>query len=319
MTRGGVPFSKLQIPVLPPKTLDRPRLRARLADALGKRLTLVAADAGFGKSTLLASHLAASGMPAVWYRLDPGDSDPARFAAFLLEGLRAHVPRRALAARRRSLNLVTDWLAAAQLLSAVLHRVRRDLLIVLDDFHLLASPTLPEGVTRWIEDLPAGIRLAILTRIRPDLPLGRWRAQGALAETGAEELRFTTPELRELLVGLHGLPLTEATVHLVAAKTEGWPAGIVLALHAAVTQGTAVAAQALTALSGSSREIYEYLAQEAFARQQPDVQRFLLATGLLSRFDAELADTVLGAVGSQQVIGHLERSHLFIVPLDRER
>src|SRR3972149_2335148 len=213
------------------RVLARPRLTAPMAEAVRGRVTVVAADAGFGKSTMMARFLVASGLPAVWYRLDAGDSDPEIFAAYLLEGLPPHAPGKVLTAARRGLNLVTDWSVAAQFLSDVLPRVRRDLIIVLDDFHLLTSPTLSEGMTRWIDDLPPRIPRVIPTRSRPALPLARWRAQGVLSEIGAEDLRFTTAELRAFLVELHGLPLTDASLHVVAAKTEGWPAGIVLALH----------------------------------------------------------------------------------------
>lgn len=311
--------TKLQPPVLPAKTLDRPRLNLLLDDAVRRRLTLVAADAGFGKTTQVANYLAASDRLAVWYRLDAGDRDPAAFCAYLIQVLRRHLPGKVATAARRNLSMVTDWPAAAQFLSVLCQQVRTELLIVLDDFHLLASPSLIEGMTRWIEDLPQRVRLIVLSRVRPDLPLARWLAQGTLALLGAEELRFTQAELRSLLVDLHGLPLTDATLHLVTAKTEGWPAGVVLTLHAALTRGPAAAAQALTAITGSSREIYDYLAQEAFTRQAADGQRFLLATSVLSRFDAEVADEVLGTSGSRAVIDHLERIHLFLVPLDQER
>ncbi len=311
--------TKLDMPIQQPGMLDRVRLTDRLAEALRLRLTLIAADAGFGKTTAMAQAVSASGLPMIWYRLDPGDSDPATFTAYVLEGLRSHASRSGLETARRGLSLVTDWTIAAQVLSTVLVRVRGNLLIVLDDLHALASPTLTEGMTRFIEDLPARIHLALLTRVRPTLPLARWLAQGALTEFGPDDLRFTSAELHDLLVGVHGLPLTEASLHLVGAKTEGWPAGIVLALHAVQAGGPAAAAQSLAGISGSSREIYAYLAQEAYARQTVEVQRFLLATSLLSRFSAGLTDRLLGTTGGQRIIDHLEQSHLFLVPLDPER
>ncbi len=193
--------------------------------------------------------------------------------------------------------------------------------IVLDDFHLLNAPGLAEGMARWIDALPLRAHLAILTRALPDLPLARWRAQRRLAQLGPDDLRFTVPELRALLVDLHGISLSDASLHVVAAKTEGWPAGIVLALHAAAAKGAAEAAQALGSLSGSTREIYEYLAQEAFARQAPETQRFMLATAAVTRFSLPLAEALVGgnAGRNREILDHLERSHLFIVPLDRER
>lgn len=311
--------SKIQTPPGQRTTLPRPRLHARLAEALARRLTLVCADAGFGKTTVLAQFAAASSSSVVWYRLDATDSDPATFAAYLLEALHPHMPRGPYRAARQSLRLVGDWTAGAQVLAAALHRVQRDLVIVLDDFHLLDSPSLSDGVARLVEALPPRARLVILARVLPELPLPRWRAEGALAEIGADDLRFSLSELRDLLIGLHGIPLTEASLRLVAARTEGWPAGVTLALEAVLARGAQAAVQALATLSGSSREIYDYLAQEAFARQTPEVQRFLLATALLSRFSTEFANALLDTTTARAVLDHLERSHLFLVPLDRER
>jgi ATP/maltotriose-dependent transcriptional regulator MalT/DNA-binding SARP family transcriptional activator len=202
-----------------------------------------------------------------------------------------------------------------------MHRLKHECLIVLDDFHLLTAPTLAEGITRLVDTLPSRARLAILTRVVPGLPLPRWRAQSRLAEISADELRFTISELRALLVDIHALPLSDASLHVIAARTEGWPAGVVLALHTALTQGPASAAQSLSTLSGSTRDIYDYLAEEAFARQPVETQRFMLATGLVSRFNLPLADSLLDTSTGENraILDHLERSHLFIVPLDRER
>jgi len=313
--------AKLQIPLAPPKTLYRPRLADRLTDALHAPVAVVAADAGFGKSTLMASFLLRDGRASVWYRLDAADSDPSVFAAHLLHGLRPFVPRRTHAAALGGLGHVTDWNAAAQLLSLTLARLRHDVVVVLDDFHLLDAPSLPQGMTRLIELLPARAHLALLSRSRPPLPLARWRAEGRVIEIGSDDLRFTAAELRALLVDLHGLPLSDATLHLIGARTEGWPAGIVLALHAATAQGPQGAAQALSTLSGSTREIYDYLAQEAYARQTPATRRFLLASATVSQFSVSLVETLLDAPADEArvILDELERSHLFLVPLDAER
>lgn len=313
--------TKLLLPLLPSKMLDRPRLATRLTEAFRAPVTLIAADAGFGKSTLVASFLDAGDRPSVWYRLETGDSDPAIFAAYLLHGLKRYVSRGWYTSAVRGLSQVTDWNAASQLLALALQRLKHECLVVLDDFHLLTAPTLNVGMTRLINGLPSRAHLAILTRVVPELPLARWRAQGRLAEIGTDDLRFTIAELRTLLVELHGLPLTDASLHVIAARTEGWPAGIVLALHAALTEGPASAAQSLSALSGSTRGIYDYLAEEAFARQTAETQRFMLATALVSRFSLALADALVDTSASENrdILDHLESSHLFIVPLDRER
>lgn len=300
-------------------TLHRPRLFDRLSQALRGRLTLVAADAGFGKTTLLSDYIHKSGRATAWVRLDAFDNDPAVFTRHLIDALLPHVRRGRRAQLRRGIGLVGDWITAAELLSALAQDVRHDVVLVLDDHHVLNAPTLSAGMTRWIEDLPPRVHLVILSRTDPELPLARWRAEGNLAEFGSDDLRFTPAELRALLVGQHGLPLTDTSLRVLAAKTEGWAAGIVLALNAALSQGPAQAAQTIGSLSGSSRHIYDYLVQEAFDRQTADAQRFLLATSLLSRFTAEIAGALLGIRSARRIVSHLERSHLFVVALDRER
>ncbi|HEY3247877.1 MAG TPA: BTAD domain-containing putative transcriptional regulator [bacterium] len=313
--------NKLEVPSLGEKILDRPELRKRLADALLGRTTLVAADAGFGKSTLVADFLARSDRPAIWYRLETSDNDPVNFATHLLHGLRPHIPPQAYTSARRGLTLASNWSAALQLLGPVIHRLRHDVVIVLDDLHLLHDPDIAAPMTRWIEGLPSRAHVAILTRVVPSFPLARWQTHGHLIVFGPEDLRFTLPELRALLVDLHGLPLTDASLQVLAARTEGWAAGVMLALHAAATQGTALAAQTLGAISGSTREIYDYLAQEAFTRQTAETQRFLLATASVERFSLPLATALLQITAGQcrGILDHLEASNLFIVLLDRER
>lgn len=310
---------KLSPPPLRGVTLHRPRLYTRLAEALGGPATLIAADAGFGKTILVAGYLQTANRPAVWYRIGPVDSDPGLFAGSLLQGLRGRVSRAVWQRAERSLSLATDWPAAVRILLGAFEAVRDELIIALDDVHLLEHPTLDEGLTALVEGLPPRVRLAFLTRKRPGLPLARWRTQGLLSEIGTDDLRFTPAELRALLVDLHHLPLSDPSVHLLAAKTEGWAAGVTLALHTALARGPAAATQAIAAISGSSREIYDYLAQEAFARQEPAVQEFLLATGALRRFSVELANALLEISTARAIVEHLERSHLFLVQLDGER
>lgn len=313
--------AKLQTPLAQPKTLYRARLVQRLDEALRRPATLIAADAGFGKSTLVAGVLSAERRPAVWYRLDQGDGDPSVFTAHLLHGLRPFLPRQAYSAAAGGLGHVSDWNAARDLISISLHRLRNDVVIVLDDYHLLDGLPLQEAMTRLIETLPARAHLVLLSRIRPGLPLPRWRAEGRLAEIGTDDLRFTAAELRALLVDLHGLPLSDASLHVIAARTEGWPAGITLALHEAIVHGPQAAARSLSTLSGSTREIYDYLAQEAFARQSPATQRFLLASAVVAQFSVPLLESLFDTPPGEHraILDHLERSHLFIVPLDGER
>lgn len=317
-SRMALLSTKLSPPVIGDRVLHRPRLYACMDDALLRRVTLVSGDAGFGKTTLLAGFLSTAGKRAVWYRLDPNDSDPGVFVAYVLEGLRPYAHPRQLQAARRSLALVNGWAEAAHVLHPVLDGLTQDLCIVLDDFQLLHG-TAEAGIGRLIEGLPRRSRLVIAGRRRPDLPLARWGLEGSLAELGPDDLRFTLDEIRSLLVEMHALPLTEPSLHLLAAKTEGWAAGVTLALHAVQAEGATQATRAIAGLSGSSREIYDYLAQEAFGRQPEEIRRFLLHTAVLSRFDVGLADALLASRVARAAVDHLEASHLFIVALDDER
>lgn len=206
-----IAYAKLEPPLLRKEVLFRARLAERLNRALAGRFTLVAADAGFGKTTLLAAGPAASDRPRVWLRLDEGDRDPAIFTAHLLEGLRPHLSRRTFHSARRSLGLVSTWLAAARLLSVVLHGVTRDLVLVLDDYHLMSGAAVDQAVARLIEDLPPRVHLGLLTRVRPAAGLAT--APGTIADAARRNADGVGPDGLRRLAG-------EA---MAAVSEEAWP------------------------------------------------------------------------------------------------
>jgi len=313
---GIVVTTKITVPPTRSPILHRTRLYEVLHDALRRRLVVVAAGAGFGKTTLVSAFVHALRVSAAWYRLDAADADPATFTTHLFAALRGRLKRGSLPAP----GLVRDWPTAARIVVDLLGRLRGDVLVVLDDYHLLpATPAIRAGITFLISNLPPTAHVAILTRTQPDLPLARWLAEEAVVQLGPDDLRFTPAELRDLLVGLHGLGLSDAALHMLAARTEGWAAGVVLVLHALTQRQVGEAVHAIAGLSGTSREIYDYLAQEAFDRQSPSIQRFLRATSVLTRFSADLADRFLGVRTTRAVLQAMERQHLFLVPLDGQR
>jgi LuxR family maltose regulon positive regulatory protein len=308
--------------------LSRPRVRAEhvprhdLLAALrtgSQRLTLLAAPPGFGKTTLLAEWAAARDGPAVaWLSVDEDDNDPARFFAYVVEALRRVEPDvggRALAALRSPgadligvvLPLLLNDLAAPD----------RELVLVVDDYHLVANPQIHEALAYVIERAPGSFRLVLATREDPPLPLGRLRARGELGEVRAGELRFTGEETAAFLTDALGLELSADDVARLQTRTEGWPAALYLA--ALSLRGRPDASAEIERFAGDDRFLVDYLAAEVLVRQPPELRSFLLRTSILKRFCGPLCDVVAERENSAAVLAELERSNLLVIALDSKR
>lgn len=312
--------TKLHIPAPLPRAVPRERLLTQLGRADGRRLVLVSAPAGFGKSSLLSAWVAATGQRVAWLSLDADEGDPVRFLLYVLAALRTVEPDLASgvwAALQSLQPPPLDTLVTALLNE--LARMTERVCLVLDDYHVLDSIGVDEVVTALLENLPPSVTVVIATREDPRLPLARLRGRGQMVELRAADLRFTDDEARELLNEAMGLDLTPAQVEALEARTEGWIAGLQLA--ALSLQGRADAAGFIRSFTGSHRFIMDYLVEEVLARQPADTQDFLLRTAILDRLCGPLCDAVLGrASGSGQAeLARIERANLFIVPLDDER
>ena len=289
-------LTKLHPPSVPAQTVARERLFERLRGGRGRRLTLVAGPAGFGKSTLLAAWRAseAERRPVAWVTLDEGDDDAVVLWSHAVEALcRAcpALPHEALAGA----------VMAAPLLEVALPRLVNELIevgevvLVLDDFHRLSSPGARESVTWFVDHLPAGVQLVLSTRVDPALPLGALRARGQLLELRADDLRFTAAEADEFLNGRLGLALAEADVELLVARTEGWPAGIYLAALSLADNPDKAAL--VRAFDGTSAHVVDFLSSEVLGGYDPELQTFMLRTSVLERLCVPLCDAVLGERG----------------------
>jgi LuxR family maltose regulon positive regulatory protein len=202
-----------------------------------------------------------------------------------------------------------------------------EVLLVLDDYHLVDSGPVHESVAFLLENLPPGLRVVVSSRSDPPLPLARLRARGQLAELRAADLRFTPEEAAALLGGVAGSGLAEretaglglpgTAVAALVARTEGWAAGLQLA--ALSLRGQADAAGFVAAFSGSHRFVLDYLADEVLDDQPGEVRAFLLETSVLERLTGELCDAVTGRADSQAMLEQVERAGLFLVPLDEVR
>jgi ATP/maltotriose-dependent transcriptional regulator MalT len=309
--------TKLHVPRPQPGFVPRPRLVEALGEGLARGRVLVCAPAGFGKTALLADWARGGGRPVAWLGLDGGDSDPARFWRYVVAALGRARPGLAGRVSPPPPGSV-EGLVTALVNELAAEPGPDEVLLVLDDYHLVDSGPVHESVALLLENLPPGLRVVISSRASPPLPLARLRARGQLAELRAAELRFTPEEAATLLgaaAGAAALPGTAMAA--LVARTEGWAAGLQLA--ALSLRGQADPAGFAAAFSGSHRFVLDYLADEVLDGQSGPVREFLLETSVLARLSGELCDAVTGRADGQVMLEAIERAGLFVVPLDEVR
>ncbi|MHB1357323.1 MAG: LuxR C-terminal-related transcriptional regulator [Anaerolineae bacterium] len=312
--------TKLYIPPPRPKVVLRPRLIERLNEGLHRKLTLISAPAGFGKTTLTSEWVAGCQRPVAWLSLDEGDNDPARFLIYLtaaLQTIMAHIGEGVMGVLQSPQPPPIE-----STLTALLNEITAvpdNFVLVLDDYHVLDSKPVDQALTFVLEHLPPQMHLVIATREDPDLPLARLRARGQLTELRAADLRFTPSEAAEFLNQVMGLNLSAGDITALETRTEGWIAGLQLA--ALSMQGHHDTVSFIKSFTGSHRFVLDYLIEEVLQQQSENIQTFLLRTSILDRMCGPLCDAVSGSpsASGQETLAYLERANLFIVPLDNER
>ena len=310
--------AKLRAPDVRPSLVARPGLLARVDPTPTARLTLVVAPAGWGKTTLLLEWRALAGTPTAWLALERADNDPVRFWTYVVHALRGVAPgvgAGALAALKTGRGRVPDRVLPGLL--EELAALPAQVALVLDDLHEITSPEVHDGLRFVVEHQPPTLHLLVTTRADPPLPLGRLRARGNVVEVRADQLRFSAEEARELLTGILDLDLTPEDVARLHARTEGWAAGLYLA--ALSIQGQPDPAAFVAAFAGDDRHVVDYLGAEVLDAQDPDVREFLLLTSVLERLSGPLCNAVTGRDDSDALLERIERSNLFLVPLDTRR
>jgi LuxR family maltose regulon positive regulatory protein len=317
---GPLLETKFHVPRRRRGLTTRPRLSERLNRGADSALTLVSAPAGFGKTTLLTEWLAfvsADGWSAAWLSLDKRDNDPALFWTYFVTALQKASNEVGAAA----LSLLQSAHPPVEALLATLlndlHAVPNDVVLVLDDYHVIDAPDIQNGIAFLLEHLPPQVHLVIAGRADPVLPLARLRARGELVEIRAADLRFTADEAAAYLSGSMGLELTGPDVAVLEDRTEGWI--VALQLAALSMQGREDVAAFIAGFAGDDRYIVDYLAEEVLQRQPEDVQHFLLQTSILDRLSGPLCDAVTGQDNGKLRLAALERANLFLVPLDDRR
>ena len=286
--------------------IPRPHLTTLLNHGLRHKLTLISAPAGFGKTTLLSAWLQPfpqenpKAPHVAWVSLDEGDNEPVLFWTYLLTALDAQQP-----------GLCAPLLAYLQIQQASMAQVRyilkalintlasssEQILLVLDDYHLITEPEVHQSLTYLVEHLPPQLHLILVTRADPPLPLSLLRARGEMLEVRTHQLRCTPEEVRAFFLEVMGMQLPENLIQEVSTRTEGWLVG--LQLLGLSLQGQVVSGDLLEEVSGNQHYILDYLMEEVLRRMPPPVQTFLLRTSILERFSASLCDAVLEQTDSQ--------------------
>lgn len=314
---GPLITTKFHVPARRTSSVSRPRLTERLA--VGARLVLVAAPAGFGKTSTLTEWLATLGddTAVAWVSLDERDDDENQFWLYVLSALDRALPGVGTAA----LDLLSSGTSTVE---AVLATLINDLdahdaeaVLVLDDLHAVDNPAIHAGLGFLVEGLPANVRLVVATRTDPPLSLARLRARGELVELRAADLRFTPDEASRYLNETMGLTVDDDDVKALGDRTEGWIAAIQLA--ALSLQGRDDAAAFIAGFAGDDRYVVDYLIEEVLQRQDEAVRTFLVETSILSRLTGDLCDAVTGTTGGGGILESLDRANLFLVPLDDRR
>ena len=328
---SSILVTKFFFPASRPDLVSRPRLTEQINRGLHCKLTLISAPAGFGKTTVATEWIQARGDDAsspfylAWFSLDEGDNDPVRFLTYLTTALN-RIERGDNAFGEKALALLQAHQPPPS--DMVLIELINDLtafsgkiVLVLDDYHLIESQVVHSALRFLLENLPSQLHVVITSREDPPLPLSRLRARGQLNELRAADLCFTPTEVAEFLNQVMGLDLKPEDIAVLEARTEGWIAGLQLA--ALSMQGYADTNGFIQSFAGSNRLVLDYLIDEVLEQQSPDLQDFLLKTSILDRLSGSLCDAVCfgsaGTANGQEMLETLDRSNLFIIPLDEER
>jgi len=331
--------TKLYVPPPLPKAVLRPRLVERLNEGLQRKLALVSAPAGFGKTTLLNEWAAGCGRPVAWLSLDQGDNDSARFLTYFIAALQTLArsdPEHSSGVEGIAQNIGAGVLAVLQssqlpplepLLTTLLNEITsipEDFVLVLDDYHVIEAKAVESALGFLLEHLPPQMHLVIATRADPALPLARLRGRGQLTELRTTDLRFTLPEAANFLNQVMGMSLSIDDIAALEARTEGWIVGLQLA--ALSMQGLEDTAGFIQSFAGSHRFVLDYLIEEVLHKQPENIQNFLLCTSILDRLCGPLCDAVLHDVSAtgvgtagRETLEYLEHANLFVISLDHER
>src|SRR6266498_3082911 len=310
--------TKFGIPRIRRDLLARSHLVSRLEEATRRELVLVSTPAGFGKTTLLAGWAQSTERSVAWLSLDGDDNDPVRFWRYIIAAVdRVH---KGIGERTLSLFNALAQPTSNAVVTALINELAvrpGELVLILDNYHLIESQAVHDSLTFLLDHLSPGMHVVISSRSDPPIPLARFRARGQLAELRAADLRFTLEEAAALLRRVWGLNLPEESIAALEARTEGWVTG--LQLVPLSLRGASDPVRLIQGFTGSNRYILDYLTEEVIEQQSDELRSFLLRTSVLEHLSGPLCDVLSGRSDGQEMLEHLERANLFLVPLDEER
>lgn len=305
--------TKLFIPQTSSVLVPRPHLNKGLDDGLKCKLTLVTAQAGYGKTTLVSEWAANIQMPVAWVSLDAGDREPIRFWRYTLAALGRAVPA-------FDEQAVARFASGESLIAALinqLHRLTETVVLVWDDFHLVEGFALIKEIDYLLEHLPSNIHIYTISRTLPALSLAKMRTSQWLNELGTDELSFSSLEMMQFLDQNQKRALSPNEIDEIIEQTEGWAAGLRLAVLYLDEKSEPTIGD--TDALGTNRNIADYFFEEVFSHLAVDMQNFLLKTSLLERMNAELCQITTGIHQSQAYLQQLEQMNCFLIPLDEQR
>ena len=312
--------TKLYVPTPRPKIVLRPRLIEQMNKGLHRKLTLISAPAGSGKTTLVSEWIVSCKRPVAWLSLDEADNDSTRFLTYLIMAVQTVFPNVGAEVLRMLQSAQPPQIES--LLTILLNEVYTipdPVILILDDYHVIENKVVGDALIFLLEHMPPKMHLVITTREDPSLPLARLRARDQLTELRATDLRFADTEAAEFLNQIMGLSLSAEDIAALEARTEGWIAGLQLA--AISMQGHKDAGSFIKSFTGSNQFVLDYLIEEVLRQQSENIQAFLLRTSILDRMSGPLCDAVLldSSTLGQETLERLEHNNLFIIPLDNER
>jgi LuxR family transcriptional regulator, maltose regulon positive regulatory protein len=311
-------LTKLHIPAAGNNIVHRSALFEKLNAGLSRKLILVSAPAGFGKTTVVSDWINQNKIPTAWFSLDNGDNDPVDFLSYISSGIQSIHSEFGQSALKllNSPNRPSVESIASLLINEILY-IKQNFLLVLDDFHMIKSNEVLKLVSYLLEHIPGNIHVVILTRSDPTLSVSRLRSQNQLVELRSSDLSFSANEISVLFNKKLKLGLSLDDVHALETKTEGWIVG--LQLTALSLQGREDISGFIQNLKGDNRYIMDYMMEEVMKIQTDDIKEFLLQTSILEQMSAPLCNTVLDRNDSQHILEMLEKNNMFVIPLDEDR
>jgi LuxR family maltose regulon positive regulatory protein len=311
-------LTKLNIPLVGNNIVHRTELYEKLNAGLSRKLILISAPAGFGKTTVLSDWIEQNKIPAAWFSLNSGDNDPVEFLSYIISGIQGIHPTFGQIAIKllNSPNKPSNESIISLLINEILS-INQNFLLVLDDFHLIDNIDILKSVNFLLEHIPDNIHIVILTRSDPALSVSRLRSQNQLTELRSSDLSFSANDISILFNKKLKLGLSIEEVYTLETKTEGWIAG--LQLTALSMKGHEDTSKFIQDLKGDNRYIMDYLMEEVLKIQTDEIKEFLLQTSILSQMSAPLCNAVLNRNDSQFILEALEKNNMFVIPLDNER